>query len=129
LGYHLSASGSRAVFGEDYFPYPGLSRLPNVRGGYFAAFSAIDSGAAMYVDNCEACRLGTAYLEPMSDAGATQGTERAVRHIVGATSIAFLSATDGWVVGSTSSFGGRTLRWRIEHTTDGGATWTTQYQS
>jgi photosystem II stability/assembly factor-like uncharacterized protein len=126
VGYHLSSAGSRPIFSEGYFPYPGLPKLPSSPGPEFAAFSAVSPTTAAFVDFCSPCGYGASELGMVTD-GNHVGESHRVAHIVGAQGAAFLSATNGWVVGQTS-IAGKHPHWRIEHTTDGGVTWTTQYQ-
>lgn len=129
VGYHLSAAGSRPIFSEGYFPYDGLPpHLPSSPGSEPTTFSAIDSAEAAYVDYCGACGYGAALVGIVTRDNQV-GKSHKVLHIVSAEGGAFLSATNGWVVGSSTNYGERKLHWRIEHTTDGGVTWTTQYQS
>jgi photosystem II stability/assembly factor-like uncharacterized protein len=127
FGYHLSASGSKPIFDEGYFSSGGLSTLPSSPGPEPETFSAISPTQAAYVDFCGACGYGT------SEVGIVTGTTHVaashrVSHLSGVQAAAFLSPTNGWVVGQTS-FASKNLHWRIEHTADGGKTWTTQYES
>ncbi|HWB67911.1 MAG TPA: YCF48-related protein [Mycobacteriales bacterium] len=128
VGYHLSATGSTAIFDEGYFPAGGLTHVAPSPGPEPATFSAISSSEAAYIDYCGPCGLGAAELGIVTGSTHLRRSVK-VRHIVSAQSAAFLTTENGWVVGSTSDYGGRTLHWRIEHTVDGGKTWTTQYQS
>jgi photosystem II stability/assembly factor-like uncharacterized protein len=128
VGYHLTASGSRAIFAENYFPTgAGLRGLPNSPGPEPSTFSAISPSEAAYVDFCGPCGSGSALVGIVTGGSHLEKSHR-VQHLVSAQGAAFLSATDGWVVGSTSQIA-RHPHWRIEHTTDGGRTWATQYQS
>jgi photosystem II stability/assembly factor-like uncharacterized protein len=126
FGYHLSASGSQPIFDEGYFSSGGLPKLPSSPGPEPSTFSAISPTAAAYVDFCGACGDGAAELGIVTDTTHVAASHR-VAHLAGAQSAAFLSPTDGWVVGESSLNGHP--HWRIEHTTDGGRTWATQYQS
>jgi photosystem II stability/assembly factor-like uncharacterized protein len=127
VGYHLSAARSRPIFSEGYFPYPGLPRLPSSPSSEYAAFSAISPNDAAFVDFCGACGSGRSYVAVVTG-GHRVGHHHRVRNIDGASAAAFLSTRDGWVAGSTSVVS-RNPGWRLEHTTDGGRTWTTQFQS
>jgi photosystem II stability/assembly factor-like uncharacterized protein len=126
VGYHLSAAGSRPIFSEGYFPYAGLPKLPSSPGSEPATFSAISPSRAAYVDFCPACGYGTSEVEVYTGED-RHGRSYTVRHISAARGAAFLSPTSGWVIGQTS-FASKHMHWRIEHTTDGGKTWVTQYQ-
>lgn len=126
FGYHLSAAGSQPIFDEGYFSAGGLPKLPSSPGPEPATFSAISPTEAAYVDFCGPCGYGASELGIVTDTTHVGASHR-VAHLVGAQGAAFLSATDGWVVGETSVVS-KHPHWRIEHTTDGGATWTTQYQ-
>jgi photosystem II stability/assembly factor-like uncharacterized protein len=127
VGYHLSATGSKPIFAESYFSAGDLRGLPSSPGAEPATFSAISPTAAAYVDFCGPCGNGSSLVGVVTDNDRLAHSYK-VRHIAGAQGAAFLTATSGWVVGSTSVVA-RHPSWRIEHTTDGGKTWTTQYQS
>lgn len=127
IGYRLSSTGSRPLFEEGYFPYPGLPKnLPSSPGPYFAAFSSVSPSVAAFVDFCSPCGYGRSSVAVFD--GDRLGPDHVVRNIVGVQGAAFLSASNGWVVGETSQVS-RHPHWRIVHTTDGGKTWTTQYQT
>lgn len=128
IAYHLAVPGSRPVFAEGYFSYRGVPHVPGSPGGYFGAFSSLDGNRAVYVDNCPACGYGTPRLAVLTHGGRKIGRPVSVRHLNDASSVAFLSTSVGWVTGTTT-MKGTTSRWRIVHTSDGGRTWSTQYQS
>lgn len=137
IAYRLHRRHGRAVFAEQYFPHPGVRVHRESPGNYFAGFSAIDPAHAAFVDNCAPCDYpapgtnpGTAPFEIVSRHGHQVPRHAGlVRHVDEVTGVAFISATDGWALGSRSHFRHHHLTaptWKIEHTTDGGAHWTTQ---
>lgn len=128
LGYHLAAAGSRPAFEESYFRYRGVPDVPSSPGGYYGAFSSVDSSRAVYVDNCPPCGYGMPQLAVVTQRGGKVGRAVRVRHLNDADSAAFLSTSIGWVTGR-AALKATPSRWRIVHTVDGGKSWTTQYQS
>jgi hypothetical protein len=61
------------------------------------------------------------------------GADRSPRgNVSGATQaygVAFISTTQGWVVGTDQTVAGQDRKYVIEATTNGGLTWTRQYQT
>jgi photosystem II stability/assembly factor-like uncharacterized protein len=97
-------------------------------GTYPGPFSAISPDTAAFVGWDPPVGYGAAPLQMVSGGGA----DRSMRGDVGGTTqaygLAFTSASDGWVVG-TSQAAGQRASYVIEATTDGGLTWTRQYQT
>lgn len=120
IGYHATPAGAVPLFAEGYFPHPGVRVSFEAPGSYAGPISAISSSEAVFVGWCPVCGYGTAPWDlalgggsKLIRAGSTVGG------IIQALGASFLSASEGWVVGST----------RIVHTQDGGASWQLQYKA
>jgi len=127
VGFFLSDSGSRPIFAEQYFGNPHVHVTRNSPGAYFAAFSAVDPADAVFVDTCAPCGTGTSPVGIAEHDGTTFLRPGRVGHLNFALGAAFVSTTDGWVVGDVMHYRKGTATWKIEHTADGGKHWTTQY--
>jgi hypothetical protein len=129
IGYSLNDAGSRPIFAEQYFPHPGVAIHRESAGSEFAAFSAIDASDAVFVDSCSACGAGTAPMAIATNGGRSLDRVGRVHNITQAFGASFTSTTNGWVVGGQFHFSttGTHVTWKIEHTTNGGGSWTTQY--
>jgi hypothetical protein len=127
IGYHLSDSGSQPIFAEQYFSHPGVHVTANSPGAESAAFSAIDPADAVFIDWCAPCGRGTAPMAVATNDGQTLDRVGRVRNIYQAFGASFASLSDGWAVGALYHYAAHRTTWKIEHTTDGGRHWTTQY--
>ena len=144
IGYHTAGRTWQPIFAEQYTAGPGLRRqVPaDSPGLYPGPFSSISPDEAVFVGYCAPCSLpGTPQLQgtaPM-DLAARGGTVLLRRGLVArlavAAGAAFVSAEDGWVVGTQTSYplsssgsasAPKTVS-RIMHTADGGRTWQVQY--
>ncbi|MHB1890718.1 MAG: WD40/YVTN/BNR-like repeat-containing protein [Acidimicrobiales bacterium] len=71
-----------------------------------------------------------AELEVFSASGAALGSVEGVPGMAAPAGLAFLSAADGWVAGNVmTATGAEGTASVIDHTTDGGRSWTVQYQT
>ena len=129
IGYHLSDSGSRAIFAEQQFRHPGVRVRRESPGSQPAAFSAVDASDAVFVDYCSACGVGTAPVAIATDSGRALDRVGLVRHLNEVYGAAFTSVGDGWAVGGVAHpwQHGDPITWKIVHTGDGGRHWATQY--
>jgi hypothetical protein len=134
LGLHTGGTSWSAIFAEQFFPHPGVSVDADAPSSYFGAFSAVSPTSAAFVDNCDACAgYGLAMMETTTDGGTHLSKGGAVGNLTDATGASFVTVDDGWVIGSDqlpdqgNNLGPTFLR--IEHTTDGGRTWATQYST
>jgi photosystem II stability/assembly factor-like uncharacterized protein len=126
IGYHATPAGAVPFFAENYFPHPGV-RVPfEAPGSYAGPMSAISSSEAVFVDSCPACGYGSAPWGLALGGGAKLiRAAAAVGGINYAFGASFITASEGWVVGTIRS--GRTIISRIVHTADGGGSWQVQY--
>lgn len=111
---------------------PGL-RAPEGPGSYPGPFSAIGPGSAAYVGWTPA-GLGTAPLTLVSDGQRRLARPGDVGGLTQAYAAAFLPSgrpggLNGWVAGADQTSPDQPGRGVIEHTSDGGRTWTRQYAS
>ncbi len=143
IGYHTSGRTWQPIFAEQYTAGPSLRRQVRADspGVYPGPFSAVSPDDAVFVGYCGPCSLpGTPQLQgtaPM-DLAAHGGTMLLRRGLVArlavASGAAFVTAEDGWVVGTQTSYpltsgpgsAPKTVS-RIMHTADGGRTWQVQY--
>jgi hypothetical protein len=133
LGLHTDGVTWSAIFAEQFFPHPGVNVDVDAPGSYFGAFSAVSPTTAVFIDNCVSCGYGTPWMETTTDGGAHLSKTVVVTDLTNATGASFVTVNDGWVIGDDQypdqgNSAGPTLL-RIEHTTDGGRTWTTQYST
>ncbi len=133
IGYHTSGTTWRPIFAEQYTASPSLrKRVPHQSpGSYPGPFSAISPSQAAYIGWCPACTapgspglLGPAPLDIALRGGSVLIRRGTIPDITRATGAAFLTVSDGWVVGLSQ---GRHLTSRVLHTGDGGRTWQVQY--
>ena len=92
-------------------------------GSYPGPFSAISPDAAAFIGFDPAVGYGAAPVATVTG-GASLSRQGNVSGITQAFGTAFVSATQGWVAGMNV----RTGEYSIETTTNGGHTWTRQYQ-
>jgi photosystem II stability/assembly factor-like uncharacterized protein len=100
-------------------------RAPDGPGSYPGPFSAISPQAAAFVGYSPPLGDGAAALEMAASGGATLTKDGNVSGISVPEATAFISPSQGWVVGEALPSGG----FVIEATADGGRTWTRQYQA
>jgi hypothetical protein len=127
IAYHLSDSGSRPIFAEQYFEHPHVTVKRESPGAYYAAFSSVDAADAVFVDTCTPCGRGTSPIGIVTNQGQSMTAPRNVGHLNFALGAAFVSTAQGWVVGNVQHYHAHTATWKIVHTVDGGRHWTTQY--
>ncbi len=97
-------------------------------GSYPGPFSAISPDIAVFVGWDPSVGYGAAPLEMVAGGGADRAMRGNVGGLTQAYGTAFISASDGWVVGADQA-AGQHASYVIEATTDGGLTWTRQYQT
>ena len=100
-------------------------RAPDGPGSYPGPFSAISPDAAAFIGFDPVTGYGAAPLELATDGGATLRMRGNVPGITQAYGAAFISTTQGWVVGKNQQSGTSA----IESTTNSGTTWTQEYQT
>jgi photosystem II stability/assembly factor-like uncharacterized protein len=61
--------------------------------------------------------------------GADSSKQGYVSDMTQAYGVAFVSSSQGWVIGTDQTVAGQNANYVIEATTDGGRTWTRQYQT
>jgi photosystem II stability/assembly factor-like uncharacterized protein len=130
VGYHASPTGAFPIFGERYFPYPGINVHVSSPGSYPGPFSAISATTAAYIDWCPAC--GTNTMVPWdlaSHSGAALRRESSVGGLTMAHAAAFLTPALGWVTGTRFDYHTNRGQQRIVSTSDGGRTWQIDYTS
>jgi Photosynthesis system II assembly factor YCF48 len=132
VGFHADQSGATAVFAEQYFQNQGAKPTAQSPGPDAGPFSAIDSGAAAFIDWCSACGYGTAPWDTAANSGATLTKEGNVGAITYPQAASFVSARAGWVAGTETVYpaagtGKPKSQERIVATADGGHTWHVQY--
>lgn len=126
LAYAISAAHpARALFEEAYIE---SAVRPQVHaadgpGSYPGPFSVIGQDAAVFAGSNPAAGYGTAPL--MAVTGARLSRLGGITGISQAYGVAFISGTQGWVIGKSMPSG----RYAIEATADGGHSWTSQYQA
>jgi len=133
VGYHANQAGATPIFAEQYFETPGAKPTAESPGSDAGPFSAIDASSAAFIDWCSACGPGTAPWDIASDSGSTLTKEGNVGAITQPQAASFLSPEVGWVAGSdtifaTSANGTSKSQQRIVATSDGGRTWTVEYE-
>ena len=133
IGYHTFGRSWRPIFAEQYFPHPGVRVRAEAPSVYPGPFSAISQSQAAFIGWCSACTapssprlLGPAPLDIALDGGAMLIHRGRIANLTEATGAAFLSVSDGWVVGISQSHRATSL---IMHTTDGGRTWQPQFMT
>ena len=133
LGLHTGGGEWSAIFAQQFFPHPGVDVDVDAPSSYFGAFSAVSPTSAVFVDNCVACGYGQPWMETTTDGGAHLNKRAVVADLTDATGATFVTINDGWVIGNDQlpdqgNNAGPTFL-RIEHTTDRGRTWSTQYST
>ena len=144
IGYHTSGSTWQPIFAEQYTASPTLRRLVRADspGAYPGPFSSISPDQAVFVGYCAPCSLpgtpqlqGTAPMDVAAHGGTVLLRRGLVSKLAEANGAAFVTASDGWVVGTQTSYplsasgsgsAPKTVT-RIMHTADGGRTWHVQY--
>jgi photosystem II stability/assembly factor-like uncharacterized protein len=125
-----STTGTGATLLQaDMYPGGGYPAPPQTPGSYPGAVSVIGSGLAAVTGFTPAAPPPeTTKVEVLNASGQQVEPARPVAGIGQPWGLAFLSATDGWVVGygTTASGAPDTTVGVIEHTTNGGSTWTVQ---
>jgi photosystem II stability/assembly factor-like uncharacterized protein len=141
VGYHTFGQTWQPIFAEQYFPRPGVRTKAEAPGVYSGPFSAISPAQAIFIGFCAPCSSvgtpqlqGTAPLVIATKGGAVLLRRGTVADLEKANGAAFVSANEGWVVGTqtryptaTTSQGPGITVSRIVHTADGGRTWQVQY--
>jgi photosystem II stability/assembly factor-like uncharacterized protein len=97
---------------------------PDGPGSYPGPFSVISPDDAAFVGYTPAIGYGAAPLEIVTGGGTGLALRGNISGISQAYGAAFVSTTQGWVVGKSLPSG----TYSIEATTNAGHTWTTQYQ-
>jgi hypothetical protein len=130
VGYHADQAGATALFAEQYFQTQGATPSAASPGAYAGAYSALSPSAAVYIDWCDACGVGTAPWDLVTNSGATLTEEGNIGDLSEPQAAGFLSPEVGWVAGTALvSKAPDTLlsQQRIVATADGGRTWQVQY--
>ena len=125
------ARGWRALFEETYTESAIMPEVhaPAGPGSYPGPFSAISPDVAAFVGWDPSVGYGAAPLEMVAGGGADHGPRRNVGGMTQAYGVAFISTTLGWVVGTDQTVAGQYGKYVVEATTDGGLTWTRQFQT
>jgi photosystem II stability/assembly factor-like uncharacterized protein len=115
----------RVLFEEPYIESGARPQVhaPAGPGSYPGPFSAISPDAAAFVGFSPPVGYGVAPLELVTASGASLSKAGNVGGISQAYGAAFISTSQGWVVGKNLQTGD----YAIEATADGGRTWTRQY--
>ena len=141
IGYHTYGRSWQPIFAEQYTASPGLrARVPTASPGvYPGPFSAISPDQAVFIGFCPPCSgpqsprlLGPAPMDVALHGGTVLLRRGRISQLTQADGAAFITASDGWVVGTQTSYpasgssAGRTIT-MIMHTADGGRSWQRQY--
>jgi photosystem II stability/assembly factor-like uncharacterized protein len=120
-----------ALFEETYTESAIMPEVhaPAGPGSYPGPYSAISPDAAAFVGWDPSFGYGAAPLEMAEGGGADRSMRGNVSGMTQAYGVAFISTTQGWVVGTDQTVAGHYGKSVIEATTDGGLTWTRQYQA
>jgi hypothetical protein len=132
VGFHADQSGATAIFAEQYFQSQGAKPTAESPGSDAGPFSAINAGAAAFIDWCSACGYGTAPWDIAAGSGATLAKKGNVGAITHPRAASFASAEAGWVAGTETVYPAADTskpksQERIVATADGGRTWRVQY--
>ncbi len=137
IGLHSSGGSWEAIFAEQYFPHPGIAVSRQSPGSYPSAFSAISGSTAAFIDFCPACVPQASTPVGIAEKGGLRFRRpENVHGLTQAFAASFISPNEGWVAGVLENFHQpcsatecRTPKasFRLEHTTNGGRTWHTQY--
>jgi hypothetical protein len=138
IGLHNAGGRWKAIFAEQYFPHPGIAVSRGAPGSYPSAFSAISASTAAFIDWCPACESGPSTpIVIAEDGGSRLRRGENVDGLTDVSATSFISPREGWVAGVHDDFKLPcssanclpTTSFRLEHTTDYGHTWHTQYVS
>ena len=131
IGYHTFGRSWRPIFAEQYFPHPGARVTAEAPSVYPGPFSAVSGKKAVFFGWCPPCASpanpqlpGPAPMAIALNGGAVLQHGSSIAKLGQATSAAFLTASNGWVVGLGPGTGRASM---IMHTADGGRTWQAQY--
>lgn len=130
IGFHGSPSGAKPLFAEQYFPHPGVSVKQQAPGTYPGPMSAISPGTAVVIGWCPPCGYGTVPWDLLTRSGSAIAQHATITGLTQATGASFLTPQLGWVIGTADDYRNpahQIQRQRIVMTTDGGASWQTQY--
>jgi photosystem II stability/assembly factor-like uncharacterized protein len=103
-------------------------RAPDGPGSYPGPFSAISPDEAAFVGWDPPVGYGAAPLVTVTGSGSVLSRPGYVGGLTQALGAAFISPSQGWVVGTDQTQPGRRGGYVIQATSDGGHTWTRQYQ-
>ncbi|HEY2316294.1 MAG TPA: YCF48-related protein [Streptosporangiaceae bacterium] len=120
-----------ALFEETYTESAIMPEVhaPAGPGSYPGPFSAISPDSAAFVGSDPSVGLGAAPLEMVTGGGADSSKQGYVSDVTQAYGVAFVSSSQGWVIGTDQTVAGQNANYVIESTADGGRTWTRQYQT
>ncbi len=130
IGYHAGPAGTKAVFAEQYFPHPGVRVTASGPGTEPGPLSAISASTAVVIGSCPPCGYGTAPWALLTRSGAVISERGNIGGLTAASGASFLTPQLGWVAGTSDDYRNpahQIQRQRIVMTSDGGATWHTQY--
>ena len=130
IGYHAGPSGAKAIFAEQYFPHPGVKVTANGPGTEPGPLSAISETTAVVIGSCPPCGNGTVPWDLVTNSGAVISQRGNIGGLTAAAGASFMTPQLGWVVGNFDDYRNparQIQRQRIVMTTDGGASWHTQY--
>jgi hypothetical protein len=139
IGYHTGGGAWQPIFAEQFFGHAGARTKVDAPGVSPGPFSAISADQAVFVGFCGPCsapgtpRLqGSAPMDLAINGGVVLRRRGLVPGIAEANGAAFVTARDGWVVGTQTRYplsgrGKTKTVSRIMHTADGGRTWQVQY--
>jgi photosystem II stability/assembly factor-like uncharacterized protein len=130
LGYATQDARDWHVLFEEKYTESAITpsvHAPQGPGSYPGPFSAISPDSAAFVGWIPPEGLGAAPLEMVTGGGAGLSMRGNVGGVTQAYGVAFVSATQGWVIGTDQTSPGKRGDYVIEATSDGGRTWTRQY--
>lgn len=132
LGYATQDGSDWHVLFEEVYTESAITpsvHAPQGPGTYPGPFSAISPDSAAFVGWIPPEGLGAAPLEMVTGGGAGRSMRGNVGGVTEAYGAAFVSATQGWVIGTDQTSPGKKGDYAIEATSDGGRTWTRQYSA
>lgn len=130
LGYATQDARDWHVLFEEKYTESAITpsvHAPQGPGTYPGPFSAVSPDSAAFVGWIPPEGLGTAPLEMMTGGGAGHSMRGAIGGVTHAYGVAFVSATQGWVIGTDQTSPGERGDYVVEATSDGGRAWTRQY--
>ncbi|HEX8005677.1 MAG TPA: hypothetical protein VF482_04525, partial [Trebonia sp.] len=130
LGYATQDARDWHVLFEEQYIESAIApsvHAPQGPGSYPGPFSAISPDSAAFVGWIPPEGLGAAPLEMVTGGGAGHSMRGNVGGVTQAYGVAFVSATQGWVIGTDQTGPSKRGDYVIEATSDGGRTWTRQY--